>query len=240
MLEIVVNIYLEYLKIQKIIKFCSNYKIIIYENDSTDNTLELLNKYKNENNGNVIIISEKDLDKKYSARTHRLAYARNKIIDIINNNYVNYDYFLNLDLDDINLNLDVNSIKKILDSNFEFDVATANNKKYYDYWALRTKKNDYNCWNGNGSCFKNPILLDYWFNEIKGTKINKNTKPIKVLSAFGGLGIYKIKSIGDCKYNGIEKNPKPLNEDCEHVDFHKCMINNGNDKIYIIPYLNNI
>jgi hypothetical protein len=228
-------------KIKEITNFCSDYQIIIYENDSTDNTLELLNNFKNENK-NVLIISEKDIDKRYPLRTHRLAYTRNKIIDEINeNNYMHkYDYFLNIDLDNINVNLDIDSIKKLLDSNFEFDVATANHKKYYDYWALRTKKYNKNCCNDNGVCFKSPILLDSWFDKIKGTNIDKNAKPIKVLSAFEGLGIYKLKSISNCRYDGIEKNPNSNEEDCEHVKFHECIRDKGNDKIYIIPYLNHI
>ena len=73
---------------------------------------------------------------------------------------------------------------------------------------------------------------------------SQNKKPIKVLSAFGGLGIYKIKSIKKCKYNGVEiktdNKTHFIDEDCEHVKFHECMRNNGNDKIYIIPYLNNV
>jgi hypothetical protein len=229
-------------KIKDITKLCSDYQIIIYENDSKDNSLQLLNNFKNVNK-NVTIISEKNIVKKFKKRAHRLAYARNKILEeIYKKNYDSkYEYFINLDLDDINVNMDVNSIKTFLKSDLDWDVGTANNKKYYDLWALRTEKYNYNCWN-NGSCSKNKKHLGEWFDQFSKTSIEKNEKPIKVLSAFGGLGIYKIKSIKNCKYDGVEKK-KSYNgiiEDCEHVKFHECMRNNGNDNIYIIPYLNNI
>lgn len=231
-------------KIKEITKLCSDYQIIIYENDSTDNTLKLLNNFKN-NNQNVTIITEKNISEKIPKRTHRIAYARNKIIEeIYKQNFdQKYDYFMNLDLDDININMDINSIKKFLNSDLDWDVGTANNKRYYDYWALRTPKSNINCWN-NGPCTNNKIDLGQWFDSFSGSKIDKNNKPIKVLSAFGGLGIYKIKSIKNCKYDGVERNPSKKgtfkDEECEHVTFHECMRNNGNDQIYIIPYLNNV
>ena len=229
-------------KIKQITHFCEDYQIIIYENDSQDKTLKILKKFEEEF-PNVTILSENGIKDKYQLRTHRLAYCRNKILDVINksNYHKKYDYFINLDLDNVNTNLDVQSIKKYLDSKFDFDVGTANQKKYYDYWALRTEKYDKNCWNNNGACIRNNIVLDDWFDNYKGTYIDKKEKPIKVISAFEGLGIYKLQSIGDCRYDGIEDNAtNGFKEDCEHVKFHKCMIKNGHDKIYIIPFLNNI
>lgn len=44
--------------------------IIIYENNSSDNTLEILNKWSDESPLNVEIISEKNIP---GLRTHRLA-----------------------------------------------------------------------------------------------------------------------------------------------------------------------
>ena len=114
-------------------------KYIFYENDSTDNTLQLLYKLSP---ANSIIISEKNIDKKYRQRTDRLAYARNKIIKLIEkNNFDNiYDYLIIVDMDDI-------LTKPILNFNSSFtfnnwDVMTLNNNlnHYYDRWALRNHK----------------------------------------------------------------------------------------------------
>jgi hypothetical protein len=54
-----------------------------------------------------------------------------------------------------------------------------------------------------------------------------------VQSAFGGAGLYKMKSIMGTKYVGYEKNhiDKQI---CEHVTFNKCLIDKG-CKLYINP-----
>ena len=105
-------------------------------------------------------------------------------------------------------------------------------------WICLGSKYDKNCWNKDEACEKNNRDLGNWFDNYHGSNIDKKGKPIKVLSAFDGLGIYKLKSIGKCRYNGLDDNG--IEEDCEHVKFHKCMREKGNDKIYIIPFLNNI
>ena len=52
---------------------------------------------------------------------------------------------------------------------------------------------------------------------------------LEVDSAFGGIAIYKVSIIGDCKYIGSYDDGTEL---CEHVPFHQCIKENGG-KIYI-------
>ena len=223
-------------KINEITKLCNKYYIIIYENDSIDNTLELLTEFNKKHKDKCHIISENNIDKIYPKRTHRLGYTRNKILDYIEQNEFNdkYNYYLNMDLDDVNVNLDVNSIKRVLKSRLNWDVVSANQKDYYDYWALRTEKYNNNSW-AEGL---HPALSN---NKHLWGKVDKINKPFKVLSAFGGLAIYKMDKIKNCKYDGIYKNKySKEEEDCEHVEFHKQIREkNGGDKQYIIPYLLN-
>ncbi len=225
-----------------------DYKIIIFENDSKDNTLNLLKIFE-KNNKNVIIISEKGLNKKPGfTRTCKLAHARNKIIEYVeDNNLTNYDYFINMDMDERGSEkLNIQNLKEILEDNSfnDWAVITANQEKYYDFWALRTNKNNLNCWSSNGLCFKGQMDLKNWFNnneyhKFNDNSINENSTPISVLSAFGGLGIYKMEYIKGCRYNSNKiKNLKKRNNDCEHVSFHKCILNKGG-KIYIHPKLIN-
>ena len=229
------------LKIDDITKLFNNYHIIIYENDSKDNTQQILLDYKKKHKNKCHIIIEKKVDNKYHLRTHRLAHARNTILDYIFNNELDksFNYYLNMDLDDVNLNLDINSIKRILNDKLEWDVVSANQlNRYYDYWALRTNKYNENCWN-NGLCSKKKMTLDNWFNIKNKNKINRDNPPLKVLSAFGGFAIYKMDKIKNCRYDGIY-NSDNAKEDCEHVIFHKEIREiNGGDKQYIIPYLIN-
>ena len=66
----------------------------------------------------------------------------------------------------------------------------------------------------------------------KKKNIPKNSK-IKVISAFGGLGIYNLSKLDQCYYYGWKNN----RECCEHVHFHKQI--NKNSDLYIIGYLIN-
>ena len=58
--------------------------------------------------------------------------------------------------------------------------------------------------------------------------LSKKTSLLKVASSFNGICIYKINSILNSSYD--YKTP------CEHRDFHKKMIDNGFNKIFINPY----
>ena len=71
-------------------------KIVIYENDSTDNTLKKLKKWKN---NDLIIISEKNINKKGRIKT--ISYGRNKLLEYIKNNNLKPDYLIMIDTDDI-------------------------------------------------------------------------------------------------------------------------------------------
>jgi hypothetical protein len=229
------------IKIDDITKLFNDYYIIIYENDSKDNTQQILLDYKKKHKNKCHMIIENNVNNKYPLRTHRLAHARNTILDYIYDNKLDkrFDYYLNMDLDDVNLNLDVNSIKRVLNDKLDWDVVSANQlNRYYDYWALRTTKYNENCWD-NGLCSKKKETLDNWF-DIKNKKnINIDNPPLKVLSAFGGLAIYKMNKIKNCRYNGIYNNDY-TKEDCEHVIFHReIRKKNLGDKQYIVPYLTN-
>ncbi len=58
--------------------------------------------------------------------------------------------------------------------------------------------------------------------------LKKGDPLIPVASAFGGLGIYKIKSLNNCFYEG---------KTCEHTCLHKAMAEKGRGKFYINPSL---
>ena len=84
---------------------------------------------------------------------------------------------------------------------------------------------------------------------IKKVSFPINSSPFKVLSAFGGLGIYKINKIKENKKkyigeqelsvkfkDGIEK--KISYQKCEHVSFHQGF-NDMNLDLFVLPYLIN-
>ncbi len=66
-------------------------------------------------------------------------------------------------------------------------------------------------------------------------RINPQQGAILVDSAFGGLGIYKVCSLGDAWYSGRDETGRVA---CEHVAFHSRIRQSG-WKLYIIPALLN-
>ena len=209
----------------------NSYKLIIYENDSTDNTRKILEENKK---NNYLYIFENNVEE--PLRTKRIANGRNKILNKVREINTNnkYDYLIMMDLDD------VNSSGKFVDSiescfkNMDWDVLTGNQSTtYYDMWAFRKKGLlDYDCWKEVDKAINNGMNRDDAENKYVWDVIGKFEKNefIEVDSAFGGIAIYKLKNIPkSCYYIG---NYDDGSEQCEHVQFHKC-IKDAGGKIFI-------
>lgn len=224
----------------KIGNLFKKYKILIYENDSNDQTKNILNTYKNKNH-NIEIIFESNIDKIYELRTHRLAYIRNKLLKHVLEKYSDYDYLLNMDLDDVNSSSDIfTTFHNIFDYNEElWDVQTIHQRKeYYDIWAYRkVGLIEYDCWYQVRKDVSNKISYDISYNN----HITKYQKPytlkrglIPVISGFGGAALYKMNKLVEAKdalYVGLND----YGEVCEHVSFHEVLKKKYNAKIFINP-----
>ena len=215
----------------------SKYKVVIYENDSKDSTRHLLQQNKNDH---YDYIFEDNVN--IRSRTERIAHCRNKILEHIKLYYHDYDYFLLLDLDDILASGKlVDTIKYcFLYKPEQWDAMFANcSDKYYDIYALRIKNYLTSCCWNNANKLKlmgidhmtayNACIDKYIINYPTDTKL------IKVISAFGGAGLYKLKALdfNTNKYNGYEEShvDKMI---CEHVPFNTELCNKG-CKLYINP-----
>jgi len=245
--------------------FFSESYMVIVENGSTDKTKEILKDSKNKKN---FFLFEDDLNK-LPYRGQRLEKARNLIIETIkkNKNLFSCDLFIMLDLDDIGTyrikEKNILDSIKFLFSKEEIGAVFANQLgTYYDMWTLRDQKyckNDFwvevlqflmNNKNSKDKISKSNI------EEVKKNIIDKKTysfeknhPPIKVESAFGGFGIYKMKYVlqNNRKYEGtqivdlISKDQKKLKikyQKCEHVNFNQGFIDQ-NLELYILPNLIN-
>jgi hypothetical protein len=230
--------------------FFNNVFIIIFENDSRDNTRNLLNNwvsYKNPNSPNItkVLILEENLNNIFPLRAHRLAYCRNKILNYIfdHNLDTNYQYAIHCDLDDRFWSLDYDSIFNC----FQYDLNSWDgmfpintNYSYYDFWALRCNETWYNknifCCeiNNNENCkeFENHT------SELSEFLINNKNKLISVDSAFNGIGIYKLSSLKNARYSANYECKKCYGkssgcyEDNDHIGLHKSMVFN-NHKLFI-------
>jgi hypothetical protein len=210
-----------------------SYQVVVYENDSTDNTRKIMLEKKKPN---YHYLFENGITE--PKRTVRLQNARNKIMDKVRELNVNglYEYMILIDLDDVNGKC--NFVSSI-DSNFlhdtdKWDVMTANQEDvYYDIWALR-KKNvlEYDTWKqlSLAKDESSKQKLNDTNNMVFNGEFIKDTLT-EVDSAFGGAAIYKLSSIPDvCTYIGIHEESDL--EKCEHVEFNRC-IRKGGGQLFI-------
>jgi len=241
--------YLEkvFANIQTIGNIFDDYKIIIAYDTSSDDSLDILQKYELEHPNKFILhIETQPLT---NLRVHNIARARNKCLDIIRSNFAEYEYFIMIDCDDICSNpVNLEPILYYLIVNKEWDSISFNKKPYYDTWAL--SKYPY--------VFSNMHFNNFKIYQSFIEKIIANTPPktlIPCLSAFNGFAIYRTPMFINYFYDPkprldlipkhlIEKNiqlcgpmylkGKAVIVDCEHRSFHLMAVNNG-ARIRIAP-----
>jgi hypothetical protein len=212
----------------------------LIESDSTDNTIEELNKLS-QRHSNVNFVSLGKLEFEFPNRVKRLAHCRNKYISHIREEYKsqNWDFIVVADLDDVNLKLTKTSVDSCFNSEIQWDACTANQSfGYFDLYALRAKYwldvdyMDELAWRNSlhGELLENSLNKfqsylerDRYRREIiysRMKKIHPNTNWIKVESAFGGIAIYKPAVFLDCDYTPTSQ----ITEyQCEHVNLHEQM-----------------
>jgi len=191
------------------------FKMLVYENDSTDNTVQVLDEFK-KTHPFFDYISE-NLDNR--PRTDVLAHGRNTLLKHIGG----FEYMIMTDLDDVIAIFKPGQIKYLFEATHpDWDGLLANCLgKYYDIWALRIERDkwtplcpfqviDYDCWEKAQQYRTTQVISQHQIN------IPVSTPLIPVNSAFGGFGIYKVNKING-RYNGYG------GRRCEHVEFHKGM-----------------
>jgi len=210
-----------------------SYDIHIVHNDSSDNTEIFLRSWANED-PLCKIYNLNGLIYKIPKRTERLAHCRNFLLEKVRLEFKEDSWLLILDMDA------VNTLFTGFENIFRLDPAKwaalfiNQEGRYYDIWALRTKKMNWDCWDMVRTMMSKGMDLksakDLFVKKYQAL-IHADSKVIPVLSAFGGAGIYQTKYLKDCKYIGLGKNGQEI---CEHVSFHEGIVKNGG-KMYILP-----
>jgi hypothetical protein len=217
----------------------TDYMILLYYDQSDDNTLNKMKEYQNKNSKFLFYVNKGEL---LPYRTHRIALGRNYCLNMIKTNFPDYEFFVMMDCDnrcakDINLNL----LKYYLHKNTYWDSLSFNHPDgYYDSWALSKIPYVASCHHFS-DC---GIGVRYITNMINNCP---KDQLIKCISAFNGFAIYRTPKFINCIYDGrfrLDYIPKDLlvknikyagkmnlsqnKEDCEHRFFHfSAFINNG-------------
>jgi len=236
---------------EKIGSLFDDYVIILYYDNSHDNTLQKLKEYQQKNSRLKFFVN---LVQTSNFRTHRLATARNWCLQMIKTSYTDYEMFIMMDCDDVcQQDVKLPILQKYLGRN-DWDSLSFNKAPYYDIWALSIRPYifSYNHFNGT----------DYGKVQRYITNKLNRVPPVKLLrcaSAFNGFAIYRTNKFLDCEYDGrirldlippklllenIRVNKSPVvfkdyghvngvYEDCEHRPFHLSAIQKNNARICI-------
>jgi hypothetical protein len=225
-----------------------NYKIIIAYDESSDDSLQILQNYQNIHTDNFILYIGTEPLTPY--RVQNIARARNKCLQIIKTNFAHFEYFIMIDCDEVcSKPINSENLLYYLINNDDWDALTFNKNPYYDLWAFSKYPYSFGCFH-----FKD---WKAWGRYIE--KIINETPPktlIPCLSAFNGFGIYKTNKFINCYYDSkprldllpdhlIQENIRASGPillkgkaaiiDCEHRSFHLMAIHNNNARIRIAP-----
>ena len=196
-------------------------KIVIYENNSSDNTRQILHKYNRfitTISENVEYTKEKSKIWAYTAvtgsnhpcRIEMICNARNRLMDeLAKPEYNEYDIIVMIDFDSLGFNIQgIRDSVEIVQKNPK-SVIYANSPKYYDFFALRSEHSQF-------SVFGPEVLGEVFQGHIKQMKHKQIIHPNKlnpVYSAFGGIGVFNRSAIVEegVRYDCI------VNEDVKNV-----------------------
>jgi hypothetical protein len=219
-----------------------DYRIILYYDYSTDDSLEQLKNYSEKNDKMILYVNTSPM---LPYRTHRISLGRNVCLQIIREQFPNYPFFIMMDCDDKgarDVRLDV--LKDYIHQDVWDCLTFQHPVGYYDSWALS----------------KLPYVLSCHHFEDTGTgqrmieniiKKTSHDELIPCLSAFNGFALYRSNKFLNCCYDGryridyipgwmtkahlkTKAKPKKIlsdslkHEDCEHRFFHiNAVIKNG-------------
>ena len=230
--------------IREVCLLAKDYHIVIFENDSTDNSKQILQEWADtEKNvhislntfGTTTIPEKKDMVIPVFSkhRIEKMAKYRNYYLEYIEKENLPGDYVIVVDMDVHKIYPE--GLISSFDLPYEWDAITANGssrafssrfrKRYHDAYAL------IECGMENiPQTEKSIVSVQYQWAFLK-----PGMPLFRVASAFGGLAIYKKEAIKNCRYGVLKNDDEQVECRTEHYFFHRQMAMNGYDRIYINP-----
>jgi len=202
----------------------ADYRVVVYENDSTDRTPELLRSWARRN-PRVLAVCEQLTDPvnpptRCLSRAARMASYRSRCQQAIREHWSSFDHTILVDMDvQGGWSLDGVAHTFAQDS-WDFvgsygviyrrHLASPNALVHYDAWAFRD---------------------DAQFTPLSTKEVNHRLyhrgQPLQpVTSCFGGLGIYRMPVYRHGRYGTT---------DTEHAGFHRELIRTGFPRLYLNP-----
>lgn len=248
---------------EKIGSLFDDYRILLYYDKSTDNTMDILKDYQQRNPKMLFYVNKNRVSQ---FRTHNIANARNSCLQYIRENKETYPYFIMMDCDDVNCKeVNVDILKKYIHRSDWDGLSFNTTPKYYDIWGLSIYPFcfSYNHFENNVKYYT--IMQTYVDSLLQKAKA-QNTL-VECISSFNGFSLYRTSKFLNAYYDGrirIDLVPraniavhkkitrsnvvfkqyfKPdgtINvdgryEDCEHRAFHIQARQNSGARIMISP-----
>lgn len=236
--------------------FFKDYFVAIYENDSKDNTKDIIEQWQQtnkhvlavmENHHTSTIIHDKcpaRYSNKRVSRIKKMATYRNHILDIIRVNY-SPDIFCFIDIDILRFN-PLSVIKAITDAPCDWGALFSRSIVYIDFYnGSYLKPQQYDTY-AYVDYNVDPMKAGKWYtnrfyNKVTGFMLNQDIKKniyMPCNSAFNGLGIYRWNDIKELRYDVYQ--PRELKALdvclCEHVMFNLALIKKGYTN-YIVQFM---
>lgn len=183
---------------EKIGSLFNDYKIMIYYDKSSDNTLQILKQYQLKNPKMLLYINKKPVSR---FRTHNIAIARNVCLNYVRENKEYFPYFIMMDCDDVNckeVNIDI--LNKYLYRNDWDGLSFNTTPKYYDIWGLSIYPFcfSYNHFENNVKYYN--IIQDFVDKLLK--KAQNENKLLECISSFNGFSLYRTSKFLNTYYDG--------------------------------------
>ena len=221
-------------------------KVVLFENDSKDETKDLLAQWAQEcnyvyaqcENFNTITIptaqEASGVNPAFSEkRITKMAHYRNQYLNYIRENDLSADYVIVVDLD--LKRIDLEGILHSLSIADTWDMVAANGVIYSPSAFFRCRYNDTYALVENGEEKMPQTEQSIREKQYKWARLKKNMPLMPVYSAFGGLTIYKYDALKDCKYSVLKNEDPRVGVRCEHFALCKQMREKGYDGIFINP-----
>lgn len=214
---------------------CEDWGYVFLENNSVDRTSRCLHQFDQVHRRGTVR-SLGNLDTEIPLRTQRLARLRNLCLETIfaDRRLSAFDFLVVMDLDGVNEQIDAGRLLHLMDRRIPRWTAFFANQRnrYYDIWALRHRT-----WCPE-DCWKQVRLrpASMSFDDAESLYVSKRqirldprSGFVPVESAFGGLGLYRLQLLRECRYVGIDGDGHQI---CEHVAFHADCLKQGG-RLYI-------
>ena len=203
----------------------ADYRIVIYENDSKDLTRDILQAWE-KNNERVVLLTEElgepiNPGTRCLERAERMAKYRNRYRRYIAQNLSDWDYTIVCDMD-LHVGWSYDGVANTF-GHTGWDFMGSNGLLYIQ----RKRDRDRRAVHFDAWAFRHRDRPEpHHHMEVNKLLLSRGQPLFPVNSCFGGMGIYKTAAMNSCEYRG---------GDCEHVPFHRQMMEKGMTGLFLNP-----